>query len=121
MFRFLALAFVTICVLDMVLSALKRRRVWFGWGIFIGRRSNPVGYWLTTAMWCATAGIGVVGLPILLRHALSGSGPYKDHAFFSFHQAWPYGVFCLLLGWPVAMIVKNWVQKFSDQADGPAA
>jgi hypothetical protein len=121
MFRFLALAFLTIFVLDIVVTAFKRRRVWFMWGIFIGRRSNPVCYWLMTAMWCATVGLGLFGLPLLLHHAINSSGPYKDHAFFSLHQAWPYGFFALLGGWLASMIIKDWTHKLRDQSDGPAA
>jgi hypothetical protein len=121
MFRFLTLIGLGVCVLDMVLTAFQTRRVFFMWGTFIERRTNPVGFWLMTMLWSATVALAVAGVPVLLYHAFNGSGPYKDHSFFSLHQFWPYGVLALVVGWLAIKMIKDRLQQSTRKDGDPAA
>jgi hypothetical protein len=107
MFRFLSTIFLAIFVLDLAVSAIETRRVQVMGGVVLKRKRNPVGYWLVTLLSCLVAIGGVMAVLFLAYLALTGSGPYKEHAFFSFHQVWPYAATSALFGWIAFKIVKD--------------
>jgi len=107
MFRFLTLLFLTVHVLDLAIAALETGRVWVMGDIVLKRKRSPIRYWLMTFVWSLLAVGGVVGVVFLSYLALTSSGPYKEHAFFSFHQAWPYAVTALLFGSLAVMIIRD--------------
>ena len=110
MFRFLTLLFLAIFVADLAILALETGRVWFGYGIFLKRKTSPVLYWFMTILWSLLAIGCVAGVLLLSYQALGGSGPYAEHGFFSLHQAWPFAATSVLFGWLAARIIKSRLQ-----------
>ena len=110
MFRFLTLLFLTIYVIDLATGALETGRVWFMWDIFVKRKTSPIAYWVMTVFWSLLAVGSAFGVLLLSYQALVGSGPYKDHAFYSMHQAWPYAAMSIVLGGLAVMIIKERLQ-----------
>jgi hypothetical protein len=107
MLRFLSLLFLAIFLADLVVGAIETRRVWVMGGIVLKRKAAPVRYWAMTALWSLVALGCVLGVLVLLYHAVASSGPYKDHAFFSLHQAWPYAATSLFFGWLAFKIFRS--------------
>lgn len=107
MFRFLSMLFLTVFLVDLAVAALETRRVWVMGSIVLKRKTSPIGYWAMTAVWLLIALGGLIGVPFLIYQALVGAGPYKEHAFFSLHQAWPYAATSLLFGWLAIGIGKD--------------
>jgi uncharacterized integral membrane protein len=107
MFRFLSALFLAIYILDITVQAYETRRVWVMYDIFLKRRRNPLGYWLMTLFWSALSAFCLVGILFLLYQAINSSGPYREHAFFSLHQAWPYGLTALIAGLLAGMIIRD--------------
>jgi hypothetical protein len=107
MFRFLSLLFLAVFLVDLVVGAIETRRVWVMGSIVLKRKTTPVRYWTMTALWSLVALGSVLGVVVLLYQAVAGSGPYKDHAFFSLHQALPYGATSLLFGWFAFKILRG--------------
>ncbi|MBD9467421.1 hypothetical protein [Pseudoxanthomonas sp. PXM01] len=119
MFRFLSLLFLAIFLVDLVVDAIETRRVWVMGSIVLKRKTAPIRYWAMTALWSLVALGCVLGVFVLLYQAIAGSGPYKDHAFFSLHQAWPYAATSLLFGWLTIKILRGRLWQL--QYRGPAA
>ena len=99
MFRFLSLLFLAVFLADLVVSAIQTRRVRAMGSITFKRKTTPIRYWAMTALWLLVALGSALGVAVLLYQAITSSGPYKNHAFFSLHQAWPYAATSILLGW----------------------
>jgi len=107
MFRFLTSVFLAAFLVDLAAGALETRRVWVMGDIVLKRKTSPFGYWAMTVLWSLVALVSVSGVPFLIYQALVGTGPYRDHAFFSLHQAWPYAATSLALGWLAIKIGKR--------------
>lgn len=62
-------------------------------------------FWALTSPWCASS-CGAFGATVYLAYlAVTGAGCYRDHAFFSLHQGWPYATIATLTGGLAAMLV----------------
>ncbi|PPJ42856.1 hypothetical protein C0063_06300 [Pseudoxanthomonas sp. KAs_5_3] len=107
MFRFLSLLFLAIFLIDLVAGAVETRRVWVMGSIVLKRKTAPIRYWTMTVLWSLVALGALLGVLLLLYQAVAGSGPYKDHAFFSFHQAWPYAAISIIFGWLAFKILRD--------------
>jgi hypothetical protein len=107
MFRYLAALFLAVFLIDLAVSALETRRVWVMGDIVLKRKTSPIGYWLMTSLWLLVALGSVASIPYLTYLAFTASGPYKEHAFFSMHQAWPYAATALVFGWIVFKIIRR--------------
>ena len=119
MFRFLSLLFLAIFLADLVAGAIETRRVWVMGDIALKRKAAPVRYWAMTSLWSLVAFGGVLGVMVLLYQAVTGTGPYKDHAFFSLHQAWPYAATSLFSGWLAIKVLRERLLQLRFR--GPAA
>ena len=109
MFRFLVVIALAIIVIDRALSAIQSGRVSVTADWHIARVPNPIGYWLMTSFWLSSLLLFVCGLVFLAYCAITGSGPYANHAFFSMHQAWPLGVVAVPMLVLAGVIVRDWV------------
>ena len=109
MFLFFTVLGLTLCLFGLALQAVGARRVRVTSNVYLERKDHPFGYWVVTTFWlfCATACL--VGASLLLYQAVLGIGPYKQHAFFSWHQAWPYGLFALFIWWVLVLIAGDWL------------
>jgi hypothetical protein len=107
MFRFLSMLFLAVFLVDSAVSALETRRVWVMGSIVLKRKTSPIGYWAMTAVWLLIALGSLIGVPFLSYQALVGAGPFKEHTFFSLHQAWPYAATAILFGWLAIRIGKH--------------
>ncbi len=107
MFRFFTMLFLAIYVADLVVTAFQARRIWITGSILLQRNTNPIGYWLMTLLWSLASTGSIAGLLFLSYLAITKAGPYKEHAFLSFHQAWPYAVTTVLFGWLATGIIKD--------------
>ena len=118
MFRYLSALFLAIFLIDLAISALRTRRVWVMGDIVLKRKNRPIGYWLMTAIWLLVALGTAIGIPYLTYMALTSSGPYKEHAFFSMHQAWPYAISAILFGFLAFKIIRRrlFLLKYSRDA-----
>ncbi|KFN41347.1 hypothetical protein [Arenimonas oryziterrae] len=75
--------------------------------IVLKRKINPIGYWLMTSIWLLIA-LGIAaGILYLTYMAVTSSGPYKAHAFFSMHQVWPYAATALVFGFLALKIIRR--------------
>lgn len=107
MFRYLSALFLAVFLADLAISALETRRAWVLGSIVLKRRTSPIGYWLMTSLWLLVALGSVAVVSSLTFFALISAGPYKEHAFFSMHQAWPYAATASVLGWLALKIIRR--------------
>ena len=114
MFRFLTALFVAIFLIDLAVNILQTRRAPVIGSLVLGRKSSPIGYWLMTLLWSLVAIGSAVGVVFLSYLALTSSGPYERHAFFSFYQAWPYAVTTVLFGWLIVTITIRRLNEFKN-------
>ncbi|GAB3357560.1 hypothetical protein [Lysobacter tyrosinilyticus] len=109
MFRYLTVLFLAIWAIDRTAFMLFTGRAAGPIGAITKRKLNPLGYWTVSGLWCACAVVCLGGLAFLTYCALTGSGPYKEHAFFSMHQAWPLLLFLVPGGWLAFLAVRDWI------------
>ena len=109
MFRYLAILFLAIWMINRATLMLFSDRAIDQFGVTTKRKLDPLGYWVITGLWCACAAASIIGLVFLTYCAITSSGPYKDQAFFSMHVEWQLVLFLLPGSWLAYKAVSDWV------------
>ena len=109
MFRYFAFLVLAIWMTDRASLMLFSGRAIDQLGAFTKRKLDPLGYWVITGLWCACAAASIVGFVVLTYFAITSSGPYKAHAFFSMRAEWPLILFLVPGSWLAYKAVRDWV------------